>query len=78
MRSESHNAGIWQHSSITVIGVATDVSQAGSSPAGSNKKRENSVDSNRSLKERKDGTYVSKGCGKKSLAKNPKLTTDNK
>ena len=40
-------------SSVTVIGVATDVSQASSSPANSSKKRENSVDSNRSSKKRK-------------------------
>ena len=51
---------------------------ASSSPANSNKKRENSADSNRNSKEKKAGTSVCKGSGKKSLAKIPKLTTDNK
>ena len=65
-------------SSVTVIGVATDVQQASSTPAKVYKKHENSVESDKSTKARKAGTSGSKGCGKKSLTKNPKLTTDNK
>ena len=65
-------------SSVTVVGVASNIQQASSAPAKINKKRENSVESDKSTKSRKGGMSVSKGSGKKSLAKNPKLTTDNK
>ena len=65
-------------SSVTVIGVATDIGKTSSIPAKVDKKHENSVESDKSSKAKKAGPSVSKGSGKKSLAKHPKLTTDNK
>ena len=75
---EESDSTLVEPSSVTVIGVAKDVHQASSTPAKVTKKRENSVESNRSTKERKAGASVSKGSVRKSPAKSTKLTTDNK
>ena len=64
--------------SVTVVGVASNVKLASSAPEKVTRKHENSVQSDKSTSTRKAGTSGSKGSGKKSPAKNPKLITDNK
>ena len=63
---------------VTVIGVASDAGKASSTLVKVDKKYENSVESDKSSEAKKAGMSVSNGSGKKSPAKNPKLTTDNK
>ena len=63
---------------LLLFGIAKDVKQACSTQAKVNRRCENSVESNRSTKEWKAGTSVSKGSVKKSLAKTTKLSTGKK
>ena len=54
-----------ESSSVTVIGVASDIGKSSSTPAKVDKKRELSVESDRSVKSNKEaGTSVTKGSGK--------------
>ena len=58
--------------------MTSDVLNISNTPAKVDKKCENSVESDKSSKSKKAGMSVSNGSGKKSPAKNPKLTSDNK
>ena len=61
---EESSSTLVDPSSVTVIGVAKDVQQACSTPDLNSRKRQNSEESNRSTKERKAGSSVSKGSEK--------------
>ena len=56
---QESDSTVVEPSSVTIIGVATDVQQASSTPSKVNKKREHFEESSRSTKEKKAGTSVS-------------------